>query len=186
MVVFLLRYPEEMLTKLGEFLEHSPFSEVFLVALSHFDRCIENLHDKFRIIWIGWEYDFFRTVFIFLEAEVVGNFDVAGEQKIVLLIIDSVHLCDDFSHTRRATQDRRLGVDICYIDQYISEHTIHLQNQIVPQTLRIYFILQRFIFGNGLNCFSENGLEVEHDVFCSKLFRLVFFQLLLVQELEAG
>ena len=84
-----------MFVELCKLLENSTFSHIIFIILTDLDSTIDDPHYKFRVVLI-----FSGVPFV---VKVIAYFDSASEDKIVLLIINSINLGDDLFHAWSAS-----------------------------------------------------------------------------------
>ena len=117
MVLFLLSHPKEMLIKLREFLEVSPFLVVVLInSVTDLDRIVDNFHDKLSVIPFFLKNNLLISAISVSYVEVVTNINFASKDKIIFCVVDPIHSTYELSHARSASRRRGLRISIGQVD----------------------------------------------------------------------
>ena len=137
MVLLLLDCPKEVFVELSKLLEDSSVSFVLLAVLRGFDDGVDDLHDEWSVVSILVEFNGLIALLILFEFEILAYLYFAGEQEVVLLVLQPVDVCDGLSHARSASGDRGLRIVVGQVEKAIVKYVIDLHRQITLDMLQV-------------------------------------------------
>ena len=190
LILLLLTDPEQIFIELCKFLKDGSFLEIFFVILSYFYDWVDDSHDEGGVVAVFLKEDwlcFYSQDLGFLsECEVVADFNVVGENEVVFLVVNSIDLCDDLSHSRGASRGWSLRVVVSKVDEDVVDNIVQFDEKILLQLFEMHALSDLVHFLNLEDRFSEYWVEVDHYVFCCELHCFLLFQLLPAQKFKGS